>query len=116
MRGTSLSSNREDAALSQRRCGFESRRGYVHARRFVACVMVTFGSYLFCTAWAGFGFSSLLPYSGFWSCFAPLAQLVEQRTLNPWVAGSSPAGRTLCGFGMLATHFCFEACRALGLS
>lgn len=47
MRGTSLSSNREDAALSQRRCGFESRRGYVHAWRFVACVMVTFGSYLF---------------------------------------------------------------------
>ena len=61
VRGTSLSSNREDAALSQRRCGFESRRGYVHAWRFVACVMVTFGSYLFCTAWAGFGFSSLLP-------------------------------------------------------
>ena len=27
-------------------------------------------------------------------CFALLAQLVEQRTLNPWVAGSSPAGRT----------------------
>ncbi len=24
-----------------------------------------------------------------------LAQLVEQRTLNPWVAGSSPAGPTI---------------------
>ena len=41
-RGTSLSSNREDAALSQRRCGFESRRGYVHAWRFVACVYGSF--------------------------------------------------------------------------
>lgn len=25
---------------------------------------------------------------------APIAQLVEQRTLNPWVAGSIPAGGT----------------------
>ena len=25
---------------------------------------------------------------------APLAQLAEQRTLNPWVPGSSPGGRT----------------------
>ncbi len=27
---------------------------------------------------------------------APLAQLVEQRTLNPQVLGSSPRGRTIC--------------------
>ena len=26
---------------------------------------------------------------------APVAQLVEQRTLNPWVQGSSPCGGTL---------------------
>ena len=32
---------------------------------------------------------------------APVAQLVEQRTLNPWVAGSNPARRSsLC----LALH------------
>ena len=27
--------------------------------------------------------------------FAPVAQLVEQRTLNPRVQGSSPCGRTI---------------------
>ena len=26
----------------------------------------------------------------------PLAQLVEQRTFNPWVVGSSPTGPTTC--------------------
>ena len=26
----------------------------------------------------------------------PLAQLVEQRTFNPWVVGSSPTGPTIC--------------------
>ncbi len=32
--------------------------------------------------------------SGFRSASAPLAQLVEQRTFNPQVLGSSPRGRT----------------------
>ena len=31
---------------------------------------------------------------------APLAQLAEQRTLNPWVPGSSPGGRTRGHAGM----------------
>lgn len=31
------------------------------------------------------------------SYYAPLAQLVEQRTLNPWVVGSNPTGRTAGG-------------------
>ena len=29
---------------------------------------------------------------------APLAQLAEQLTLNQWVPGSSPGGRTFTGF------------------
>ena len=31
----------------------------------------------------------------FCSVDAPLAQLVEHRTFNPWVVGSSPTGRTV---------------------
>lgn len=36
----------------------------------------------------------------------PLAQLVEQRTFNPWVDGSSPSGPTFSKLGkpMLATR------------
>jgi hypothetical protein len=29
-----------------------------------------------------------------WVAHAPLAQLAEQRTFNPWVLGSIPRGRT----------------------
>ena len=115
-RGTSLSSNREDAALSQRRCGFEPRRGYF---AHVAYCCVCCGDFSVVTFLHGLGwvwFSSLFPYLGSWSCFAPLAQLVEQETLNLRVVGSSPTGRTLCSFGMLATRFVFKACRALRLS
>ena len=32
------------------------------------------------------------------SVIAPLAQLVEQRTLNPQVLGSNPRGGTICKF------------------
>ncbi len=40
--------------------------------------------------------SSLLMWlETYTSCLSePVAQLVEQRTFNPWVAGSSPAGLT----------------------
>ena len=101
MRGTSLSSNREDAALSQRRCGFESRRGYFS---HVAYCCVCCGSFSVVTlyGWGWVWFSSLLPYLGSWLCFAPLAQLVEQETLNLRVVGSSATGGTLCSFDMLA--------------
>ena len=33
--------------------------------------------------------------------FAPIAQMVEQLTLNQWVAGSSPAGGTLTVYMMV---------------
>ena len=32
---------------------------------------------------------------------APIAQLVEQRTLNPWVTGSIPVGGTFLGGNVL---------------
>lgn len=52
---------------------------------------------------------------------APIAQLVEQLTLNQWVLGSSPSGGTLlktpvhpgecrCGFGGV---FCTACCRVI---
>jgi hypothetical protein len=40
-----------------------------------------------------FGARSNPPYRGSW--LGPLAQLVEHRTFNPWVVGSSPTGPTL---------------------
>jgi len=40
--------------------------------------------------------------SEFRSASAPLAQLVEQRTFNPQVLGSSPRGRTLFWLGPVA--------------
>lgn len=33
--------------------------------------------------------------------YGPIAQLVEQRTFNPWVEGSSPSGPTFVGSGEL---------------
>jgi hypothetical protein len=35
----------------------------------------------------------------------PLAQLVEQRTFNPWVDGSSPSGPTVSLTRLLGTRF-----------
>lgn len=42
---------------------------------------------------------------------APVAQLVEQRTLNPLVVGSSPTGRTkiICRQGCLFCFFLIES-------
>jgi len=43
----------------------------------------------------GFASFSLPQATGKYTVCGPLAQLVEQRTFNPWVVGSSPTGPTL---------------------
>ncbi len=41
------------------------------------------------------------------SIFDSVAQLVEQKTLNLWVLGSSPSGVTRSGAGKVLPAFCF---------
>ena len=42
-----------------------------------------------------------------WLGLAPVAQLAEQRTFNPWVLGSSPSGGTKI-FDASESRFCAE--------